>query len=267
MTILQAALLGLVQGFAEMLPISSSAHLVLFPWLFRFPDPGLAFDVALHVGTLAALLGYFWREWLDIAGSLLKLAQERRITSQPQKLAVLLLIASVPGAILGYLLGGYAETIFRNPILVASALVIMGTLLWFADHHDTGKKQLADITKLDSLKMGLAQAIAIIPGVSRSGVTITAGLFLGINREDTAKFSFLMSAPIIAGAALVKMKDLDAAMLTSAVFWVAIAASVISSFLAIGFLLRYVRTHKFNIFVYYRFALAGIILVTYFLRG
>lgn len=266
MNILQALLLGLVQGFAEMLPISSSAHLVLLPWLFRFPDPGLAFDVALHVGTLAALVGYFHREWLDIGVSLVKLAREHVVTSQAQKLAILLVIASVPGAIFGFLLGGYAENVFRSPLLVASTLVIMGALLWYADHHDKGARKMEQITRLDSLKIGLAQAVAIIPGVSRSGATMTAGLFLGIDRSDAAKFSFMMSAPIIAGAALVKIKDLAPNMLASASFWVAMAAALASSLIAIQFLLSFVRKHHFDIFVYYRFALAAIILITFFVR-
>lgn len=266
MNILQAAILGLVQGLAEMLPISSSAHLVLLPWLFRFSDPGLAFDVALHVGTLVALLSYFWREWLDIGTSLLKLARERKVTSQSQKLAVLLVIASVPGAIFGVLLGNYAESVFRSPLLVASALVVLGILLWYADHHDKGAKEFSQITRLDSLKIGLAQAMAIIPGVSRSGATMTAGLFLGIERSDIAKFSFMMSAPIIAGAALVKAKDLAPAMLTSLVFWVALLASLISSLFAISFLLGYIRKHNFNLFVFYRFALAAVVLLVYLSR-
>lgn len=266
MNILQAAILGLLQGFGEMLPISSSAHLVLFPWLFGFEDPGLAFDVALHVGTLVALLAFFWREWVNMAVSLIKLARERHVTSQSQKLALLLFIASVPGAILGYLLSDYAETVFRNPLLVAFALVAMGLLLWYADHKKSGPRKIGDISKLDSLKIGLAQAVAIIPGVSRSGVTITAGLFLGLERKDAAKFSFLMSAPIIAGAALVKSKDLSPELFTSAVFWVAIISAIVSSLLAIKLLLTFVNKHHFDIFVYYRFALAALIVLTYLIR-
>jgi len=250
-----------------MLPISSSAHLVLVPWFFGFPDPGLAFDVALHVGTLGAILAYFWRDWVDMGISLLKLARERRVTSQPQKLAILLLIASVPGAIFGVLLGDYAETVFRSPLIVATTLVVMGSLLWYADHHDRGDRGIEQLTKLDSLKVGLAQAVAIIPGVSRSGATMTAGLLLGINRSDVAKFSFMMSAPIIAGAALIKVKDIDPTMIASVNFWAAMAAALLSSLFAIGFLLRFVRKHHFDIFVYYRFFLAAVIVFVYFMKG
>ena len=249
-----------------MLPISSSAHLVLFPWLFRFPDPGLAFDVALHVGTLVAILGYFWREWVDMALSLVKLARERRVTSQSQKLAGLLVIASVPGAIFGILLDKYAESAFRNPLLIAGTLVAFGIVLWFADHRDQEKRVIGDAKVKDAITLGLAQALAIIPGISRSGITMTTGLFSGFKREDAARFSFLMSAPIIAGAALVKMKDIQGAMLAMPTFWVAIVTTVISSLFAIGFLLRFLRKHRFNVFVYYRFALAALVLMVYFFR-
>lgn len=266
MNILQAALLGLVQGLAEMLPISSSAHLVLLPWLGGFSDPGLAFDVALHVGTLVAIMSYFWRDWVNIAISLIKLVRERHVTSQSQKLALMLAISAVPGAIFGFVLSDYAESAFRSPLLVAGALVVMGSILWYADHHDKGTKKLADVTYADSLKIGLAQALAIIPGVSRSGATMTTGLFLGIDRSDAAKFSFMMSAPIIAGAAILKVKDISPAMLASSAFWVAMIAAVVSSLFAIGFLLRFVRKHNFNVFVYYRFALATVILITYLIR-
>ncbi len=267
MNIPTAIIFGLIQGFGEMLPISSSAHLVLFPYLFGFTDPGLAFDVALHVGTLAAILGYFWRDWVDMAVSLAKLARERKVTSQSQKLAGLLLVASIPGAIFGYLLGDLAESAFRNPLLIAFTLVAAGVLLYFADHTDKGGRTLKELGIRDAVVIGLAQAVAIIPGVSRSGATITAGLFSGINREEAARFSFLMSAPIIAGAALVKVSKLDAGMATSLSFWVAMLAAVVSSALAIKLLLSLVRKQHFDIFVWYRFALAAVVLIVYLLKG
>jgi len=266
MNILQAAFLGIIQGLAEMLPISSSAHLVLFPWLLGFPDPGLAFDVALHVGTLVAILGFFWREWVDISLSLVKLARERKVTSQSQRLAGLLLIASVPGAIFGILLDKYAEQAFRNPLLIASTLVIFGVVLWYADHYDQEKRTIKDAKVKDAVTLGLAQAFAIIPGISRSGITMTAGLFSGFKREDAARFSFLMSAPIIAGAALVKVKDISSGILAMPTFWVAMVFTVISSLFAISFLLKFLQKHRFNVFAYYRFALAALVLVVYLMR-
>jgi len=266
MNIIQAAFLGIIQGLAEMLPISSSAHLILFPWLLGFPDPGLAFDVALHVGTLVAILGFFWREWVDIALSLVKLARERKVTSQSQKLAGLLLIASVPGAIFGILLDKYAEQAFRSPLLIVATLVLFGVVLWYADHYDKEKRTIKDVKVKDAVTLGLAQALAIIPGISRSGITMTTGLFSGFKREDAARFSFLMSAPIIAGAALVKMKDISSGMLAMPTFWVAVIFTVISSLFAISFLLKFLQKHRFNIFVYYRFALAALVMAVYMLR-
>jgi len=267
MTITTALIFGLIQGFGEMLPISSSAHLVLFPYLFGFADPGLAFDVALHLGTLAAILGYFWRDWVDMATSLIKLLQERKVTSQSQKLAGLLLVASVPGAIFGVFLGDLAEKAFRNPLLTAAMLVLAGMVLYLADHKDHGERKLKDLKLKDAVVVGLAQAVAIIPGVSRSGATITAGLFSGVTREDAARFSFLMSAPIIAGAALVKVPKLSTALVSTLPFWVAILASVLSSLLAIRILLALVRKKHFDIFVWYRFALAAVVVIVYFLKG
>lgn len=267
MNMLNALLLGLVQGFGEMLPISSSAHLALAPYFFGFKDPGLAFDVALHLGTLVAILGYFWREWLDIARSLLKLVRERKVTSQGQKLAGLLLVASIPGAFFGYFLSDLAENTFRNPLLIAAMLSLMGALLWYVDHRETGSRKLANIGFTDAIIVGLAQALALIPGVSRSGATITAGLSRGITREDAAKFSFLMSAPIIAGAALVKVPDISVSMVSDPSFWVAIVAAILSSAVAIKVLLSLVRKHHFDIFVYYRFALAAAVVVVYLMRG
>jgi undecaprenyl-diphosphatase len=266
MNILTAVIFGLIQGFGEMLPISSSAHLVLFPYLFNLPDPGLAFDVALHVGSLVAIIGYFWREWIDLAKAAWKLIITRKVTEFNQKLVLLIILASIPGAIFGLLLDNYAESTFRNPILIASTLIIMGAVLYYADHHDKGKKEMKDISYKNSITIGLAQALAIIPGVSRSGVTITAGLFEGINKEDVARFSFLMSAPIIAGAALVKVKDLSHAMIVSADFWVALFTSVIASVVAISFLLKLVRKNHFDIFVFYRFFLAAIVIIVFFMR-
>jgi len=267
MDITVAIIFGLIQGFGEMLPISSSAHLVLVPYFMGFSDPGLAFDVALHLGTLAAILGYFWREWLDVALSLIKLARERKVTSQGQKLAGLLLVASIPGALFGYFLSDTAETTFRNPILIATALIVAGSVLWYFDHHDQGKRYISDMKLPDAVVVGLAQAIALIPGVSRSGATITAGLARGISREDAAKFSFLMSAPIIAGAALVKVPEIDFSVITGLPFWFAIFGAIVSSALAIKFLLSIVKKYHFDMFVYYRFLLAAVVIIVYLVKG
>ena len=198
-TELQALILGAVQGLTEFLPVSSSAHLVLVPWLFGWNDPGLAFDVALHLGSLLALMIYYWRQWLSMALSIVRPDPDSR------RMLILLIVASVPGAIIGLLLEKQAETIFRSPILIASTLALMGVVLWIADVVGRRKKQMDNIYLGDAILIGLSQALAIIPGVSRSGATITTGRFLGIERQDAANFSFLMATPIIAGAGLHEM--------------------------------------------------------------
>ncbi len=267
MNALQALIFGFIQGFGEMLPISSSAHLVLFPYLFKINDPGLAFDVALHFGTLIAIIGFFWHDWIEIIKALVKLIKERKITDFYQRLGIMLLIASLPGAIFGLLLNSYAETIFRGPILVALMLAAMGGLLYYADHRQKGKKKIQDLTYKKSFTIGLAQALAIIPGVSRSGITITTGLFEGLTRGEAAKFSFLMSAPIIFGAALAKLPDLSGQILMTSTFWLAFVSSIVSSLIAIKFLLGFVRKHSFDIFVFYRWGLAALIIVVVLMRG
>jgi undecaprenyl-diphosphatase len=249
-----------------MLPISSSAHLIIFPWLFHFSDPGLSFDVALHVGSLVAIIGFFWREWLSLIKNFFKLLHDRKVTTFEQKLLGYLLIASIPGAIFGILLDQYAENALRNPLLIAFTLAAFGVVLWFADHHDRGIRTIKDVKTKDAAYLGIAQAFAIIPGISRSGITMTTGLFAGLKREEAARFSFLMSAPIIAGAALVKLKDIESGMLMLPTFWVAIVVTVIFSLIAISFLLKFLQKHKFNIFVYYRFALAALIVAVYLVR-
>ena len=198
-SVYQAIVLGIVQGLTEFLPVSSSAHLILVPWLLKWQeDPGLAFDVVLHLGTLLALLVFYWREWLEMVMSLVNGDRVQR------RLLLLLIVASVPGAIIGLLLEKQAETIFRSPVLIAVTLATMGVLLWAADGIGSKKRKIGDITFLDALFIGLSQALAIIPGVSRSGATITTARFLGIERADAANFSFLMATPIIAGAGLTK---------------------------------------------------------------
>lgn len=265
MTVLQALVLGLVQGITEMLPISSSGHLLVVPFIFKFDDPGLAFSVALHIGTLLALVLYFWRDWLKIAHDLLLILRRRKIETFEQKLAGFLVVASVPGAIFGLLLEEQAETVFRSPLIIVFTLTTLGILLLVADKRENSKK-ITEMKVTNALTIGFAQALALVPGVSRSGITMTTGLFSGFRRGDAAKFSFMMSAPIIAGAGLLKLKDIAATDLTTA-FWVGFFASAISSLLAIGFLLRYVRKHRFTLFAYYRFALASLILTLIILRG
>ena len=268
MDILNAFILGLVQGLGEFLPISSSAHLVIAPWLFNFKDPGLGFDVALHWATLVAVLAYFRKDILNlIRGFWHSLWPSSRDIKNNlwQKLSWLLVVASIPGAIVGKLLEEQAATIFRNPLLIAGTLTFFGIILFFVDKYSKRQKDLNHISWVDALLVGLSQAFAIIPGVSRSGSTITAGLLLGFKREDIAKFSFLMSVPIIFGAGLLKVSEFGAGVTTPALI-VGFATAAISGFLAIKYLIMYLGKNDFKIFVWYRFALAALIVIVYLIR-
>jgi undecaprenyl-diphosphatase len=261
LTLLQAIILGLVQGLGEFLPISSSAHLILVPWLFRWTDPGLTFDVALHVGTLIAVVLYFWRDWLQLISKGLTDAH-----SKEGRLLWYLVIASVPGALIGFLLEKKAETIFRAPLLIAGMLIVMGIFLWWSDRRSAKNIELSNITFRTSVLIGISQAMAIIPGVSRSGITMATGMVLGLNRESSARFSFLLSTPIIFGAALVKLPHIisNPAMITMN-FIMGMLVSFISGILSIGFLLKYVQTRDFLPFVWYRFLLGALVIVVFLL--
>lgn len=256
----EAIVLGIVQGLGEFLPISSSAHLVLTPWLFGWHDPGLAFDVALHLGTLVAVAAYFWRDWLNLAQNGLKGAKNRE-----GRLFWYLVAATIPGALAGLALERYAETVFRAPLLVGTMLILMGIVLYAADHLGRRKRGIWQVGWRDALLIGVSQAFAIIPGVSRSGATISAARFLGLEREAATRFSFLLSTPIVLGAGVFSVKDISAGDLTLA-FWAGIAASAVTGFAAIAFLLRFVITKNFNIFVWYRGILGLVVIALALLR-
>ena len=257
MTLFQAAILGLVQGLGEFLPISSSAHLVLVPWLFGWTDPGLTFDVALHAGTLVAVVVYFWKDWWQLITK-----GFTDIRSVEGRLFWYLVGASVPGAMGGFLLEKKAETIFRTPILVAIMLILMGILLYWADRRSVKNIRMTEITLGTSLLIGASQTLAIIPGVSRSGITMTAGLLMGITREGAVRFSFLLSAPIIFGATLVKLPHLisNLSMVTGN-FAIGMIISCIAGMVSISFLLRYVQTKDFLPFVWYRLILGALVIL------
>jgi undecaprenyl-diphosphatase len=260
MTVTQAIVLGVVQGLGEFLPISSSGHLVLFPWLLGWQDPGLAFDIALHMGTLAALLAYFGRDFARLARAGVASLLDRRIAGDPERrLAWGIALASAPAAAAGLLLERYAETALRSPVLIAVTLIVVGLLLLGVDRVRPSRRGLADLTLLDQLLIGCAQACALVPGVSRSGATITAGRALGVSRDAAARFSFLLSAPITLGAGIVKVDDMLAIGI-DAPFVAGVVASGVVGYLAIRYLLAYVRTRSYGVFVYYRVALGLVIL-------
>src|SRR6516162_6587091 len=204
--VLQATILGTIQGITEFLPISSHAHLILIPWLLGWPDPGLTFDVALHLGTLAALLIYFFQDWVYLTMSAFRIFK-RDPDDGDARLALYIILATIPGGIAG-LLFEHLEDQISTPTVIASMLIAIALLMRFAEVSGIRKTNLETMRLSDALTIGFAQASAIIPGVSRSGVTITAGLLRGMTRKSAAQFSFLLSAPIVAGAVVKKVMDI-----------------------------------------------------------
>ena len=267
MTAFQALVLGLVQGLSEFLPISSSAHLTLTPWLLRWPDPGLASDVALHVGTLVAVALYFRREWFALIRSGIRMVQRGAIETPEERRVLFLVIATIPAAVAGLLLQSMAEHAFRSPRLIAAALFAMGLALWLVDRASRRNRPLPEMRWADALWIGLAQALALVPGVSRSGATITASRALGFDRQSAAVFSFLMSFPVIAAAAVLEAPRAVHAGGPLAPLLVGVTSAAISSAVAIALLLRFVLRHSYGIFALYRVLLAGAVLLVVAARG
>jgi undecaprenyl-diphosphatase len=285
-TILQAIILGIVQGATEFIPISSSAHLIIVPWLFGWNDPALTsltFDVALHLGTLIAVLAYFAKDWIALIRSWFISIKEWKFTSDPdRRIAWFVVLGTIPGAIAGVLFEGKIDAIFHQPgvpiatsaiLAIAFILALLGALLLLADHFARHSKALEAMTLKDALLIGLAQALAIFPGVSRSGSTITTGLALGLKRETAAKFSFFLSAPIIAGAGLKTLVEVYQGLQSGAIaqadlilFPIGFIVATISGLFCIRFLMSYLQRHNTNLFVYYRFALAALIVVVALIR-
>ena len=255
MNVFQALVLGIIQGLTEFLPVSSSAHLALAPWILGWADPGLAFDVALHLGTLVAVLWFFQAEWVRLAGSAWEIVRTRRIATPEQRRVLFLIIATIPAAIVGKLLGDYADTTLRSPRLIATALIVMGVILWLADRVASQARSLDEMRWPQALAIGVAQVFALIPGVSRSGSTITAGRALGFSRESAAVFSFLMSMPITAAAAVLKVPEALRQPGPRLPLLVGVIASGVSGWLAISLLIRYVARHSYGVFAIYRIVL------------
>lgn len=253
---MEAFILGIVQGLTEFLPVSSTAHLILFPWFFTWTGEldSLTFDVALHAGTLLSLVVCFWKDWIDLI-------------FRKQKLFVLIILASIPAGIAGVLLNDYVEHAFRSPYIISVTLVVFGGLMLIAEKMSK-TRTLDSLNLRDALIIGLAQAVALIPGVSRSGITISAGLFRGLERDASARFSFLLSTPIIAGATLLHAGKLikTGTDHTMALFLTGFIAAAVSGFVAIKFLLKFLKHHPLNIFVYYRFGLAVVIIAGIWLK-
>jgi undecaprenyl-diphosphatase len=285
--ILQAIILGILQGVTEFIPISSSAHLIVVPWFLGWDDPSLnslAFDVALHLGTLLAVLWFFYADWVRLVRAAIASIRERKIGADPdRRLAWLLVIGCIPGAIIGALAESKIERLFHQPnqphqtsamIAIAVALALAGAIMLLADRLAKHLRGMDGLNLKDAIVIGFAQALAVFPGVSRSGATITAGLALGLERPAAARFSFLLSAPIIAGAGLKSMIDVlkawQAGQMAASdliLFAIGFAAAAISGYLCIKFLLRYLQHHSIAIFAYYRWVLAVLIVLVAVLRG
>lgn len=265
MSLLQAAVLAVIQGFTEFLPISSSAHLALAPWLFGWPDQGLGFDIALHLGTLAAVLIYFARDWIQVIaqGFGLKAGSDPHLERNPRLLWYLVL-GTLPVGVFGLLFQKTAETTLRNPLVIGGMLIGVGILMAIAERGAKADRNIGQITLVDSAAIGLAQALAIVPGTSRSGITITTALFRGLDHHAAARFSFLLSTPAIAAAAAKDVVDLAKGGGVPADLRLPMALGILVSGLTglavIRFFLAYLRTRGLTFFVYYRI-IFGIIVI------
>jgi len=269
--IVAAVIMGIVQGLTEFLPISSSGHLIIVPFLFGWSDPfirSLAFSVMLHVGTLAALLVYFRADWLRLVPAGFAAVRDRSFRADPDRhLAWVLVASTIPAALAGLLLNDLIETAFREVGLVAATLVVGAAILWLADRWGGRTKGVGDVTFPVAIGIGAAQALALVPGISRSGISISAARFAGLDREAAARFSFLMATPITLGAAIFEVRKLATGESGVSVEAGPLVAGMLASFaagmLAIGFLLRYLRTRSLNIFVIYRLVLAAVVVVVW----
>ncbi|MEW5975868.1 MAG: undecaprenyl-diphosphatase UppP [Acidobacteriota bacterium] len=265
MTWLQAVVLGVVQGLTEFLPISSSAHLILVPWLCGWKDQGLTFDVVLHGGTLLAILGFFWRDWLGMLESIWNGNNLERIPpGVTRRTLPWIILGTLPAAFAGFFAQSLVETQLRSPLILSMTLSGVALLLWIAEKRAKLKKGLSEVSLVDALAVGTAQALALVPGTSRSGITITAGLFRGLTREAAARFSFLLSAPIIAGATLKKLLDLRESGIADAdvaPLLLGFLAALVTGYLTIRFLLRFLQRYTLFVFIYYRIVLGVVILL------
>jgi undecaprenyl-diphosphatase len=259
-SVLHAIILGIIQGLTEAFPISSSAHLVIFPWFFNWKYQGLSFDVALHSGTALAFIIYFWKDWMGIVASAFSKNNERR-----SNLLWYIVVGTIPAAAAVLILEKKIETVFRSPLIIAGMLAVFAIILWLADDYGKKQKSIGQVNMRTALAIGLAQILALFPGVSRSGITITAGLVKGFSRQTAARFSFLLATPIVVAAAALKLPKLLSSDLTFA-FWMGVLFSAASGFIGIHFLLGFVKKSSFKLFVLYRIVLAVIILVVFFLK-
>jgi len=262
-SIFQALILGIVQGLSEFLPISSSAHLLMVRWFAGWPDPGLAFDVALHWGTLAGLVVYFRRELFSYTKETITRAGNGTLLEP--NLPLFIILGTLPAAAIGFLFEHKVETALRSPWILVGTLSILGVLLLIADKIMKEGCDISGASRLKAFFIGGAQGLAVVPGVSRSGISITAGLLLGLSRESAAQFSFLLSIPLIFGAGLTKIKYLRHG-LHDPVLWTGVLSSAVSGYIAVHFILSYVKKKSYAPFAVYRILVAAL-LATWILSG
>jgi undecaprenyl-diphosphatase len=272
--VLQALVMGVVQGLTEFLPVSSSGHLIIVPFLFGWNDAflnSLEFSVMLHLGTLVALLVYFRADWLRLVPAGLAAVRDRSFhDDEDRRLAWLLIASTIPAAVIGLLFGDVIEDSFRSVGLVAVTLVVGGLIILFADRFGAKSRGIEEVTFPIAVGIGAAQALALIPGISRSGISISAARMVGMDRESAARFAFLMATPITAGAGLFEARKLlsgeTGLQFDALPLIVGMIASLVSGLIAIRFMLSYLRRQSLDIFVWYRFVLAAIVLIVWLAR-
>lgn len=279
-----AAVLGIVQGLTEFLPISSSAHLILVPWLLGWKPEGIIFDVSLHVGTAVAILAYFWKDWLMLAKEMIAgLMSGEPLGNADRRLAWYIIVGTLPAAIVGALFEKRVEEELRSPWIIIGTLVVLGIVLYISELRGRRTRTLRDLKWGDSIWIGLSQALALVPGVSRSGITISTALLRDVDRPSAARFSFLLATPVIVGAGMLEgwrlFKTAGSGGLTAvgmaggfagsgwAILAIGVACAAITGVFCIGYFLRYLQTRTFVPFVIYRIVLAGVVLFFYLRSG
>src|ERR1700722_2987993 len=277
MSLFQAIVLALVQALTEFLPVSSTAHLILFPWLLHWPGPGLAFDVALHAGTLLAVILYFFKDWMKLIACGLGLKYPATASAEEvsvnRRMFWYMVIGTIPAAILGKLFHHQIEDELRKPVIIGVSLVVIALVMWWADSESRLNRELQSSNLGDAVAIGSAQAIALWPGVSRSGITIICGLFRGFTREAATRFSFLLSAPVIAGAVLtelpklIKLHKVGGLELPMSTLLISILVSGVAGYFVIAFFLRYLQTRTLKPFILYRLIFGVVVLLLAFFQS
>ncbi len=263
MEIIHSAILGIVQGITEFVPVSSSAHLVLFPYLFNWDYNGLQFDIALHFGTFLAVIAFFWRDWADIFKN--AFSKDSTVGVYPKNTLWQIIVASIPAFVAGYFLEPYVEKYLHSPLLLITNLVVFGLLLWATEFISHNMLKNSKIKYSHSFIVGCAQALALIPGVSRSGITMTAAKLIGFSKENAARFSFILGTPAVLGAFVYHIPGLNLGEVSFS-FWMGVISSTVFGFLAIKYLIQYLKKGSFAVFAIYRILLAAAVLAFYLIN-